>query len=762
MAKTGLILLTNMSLRVIHLAKTYQTKVREDISALSDVSVSFPEKGLVFLLGESGCGKSTFLSMLGGLLKPTSGEIFFKGISLSSMSREDLESYRFYDVGCVFQENTFVEAMNVADNIAIALPKGQENSELIQAALNNVNLPDYGSRRIDELSGGQKQRVAIARALVKNCSILLCDEPTASLDEMSAAKIFSLLKKLSEDRLVIMACHDRDAAYHYADRIIEIDHGQVLQDLVSQSAKGEIVYSGDRVFVPANHTMTNEDVDAFNKRLQEHSVTKVFAGPDARSFKQNENVDDQEPMKEERRAKTFSVFSIPKKLALSSMLKRKKQHILGAIMLGLTAGLLGTSAVILSYDGRENSIDVLNNATADYIALRKTSHLDGGLPLETYSPEIHDDDLIELSSFFDRECIGVKEADLSFAENIVKRNADDDGYTNRGISGFAEVKKNYFENNGFEIKSGSFPASDQEAIISTELADTFRRYGYHEYGQNSETYVLRPGFAYDEIIGKSIRLYNGSQKYTLTVSGVVKFTTDYSPYACLKKKDEKKPEDFFGKYEGVYNRCLKDDFAWNIYVKDIRKIGEDHYDKALMTIPETRKEIARIYDVCHGGKSSLSSDYAMTNAHLETAEYIAMNLPIFFRIFLIAAGIFGIISTLLIWHLSSTTISIDKKQTGLFLAMGATKKNVAALYLLQSVIFSAASSLLGLALLIAMPATINFLFATELLYMTSLVCVNVWHVSIIVCAPQLLSALIMLFNLLPVLAKEPIALLKRE
>jgi putative ABC transport system ATP-binding protein len=96
-----------MFLKTEDLTKTYQTKGKEAIDALKNVSLSFPHNGLVFLLGESGCGKSTFLSMLGGLLKPTSGEIFFKGIPLSSMPREDLASYRFYDVGYVFQENTW-------------------------------------------------------------------------------------------------------------------------------------------------------------------------------------------------------------------------------------------------------------------------------------------------------------------------------------------------------------------------------------------------------------------------------------------------------------------------------------------------------------------------------------------------------------------------------------------------------------------------------------------------------------------------------
>jgi len=167
-------------LEIKHLTKIYTTKGGAAVKALDDVSVSFPETGLVFLLGKSGSGKSTLLNLAGGLDEPTSGEIVVKGKSSADFSESDFDSYRNTYVGFVFQEYNVLSEFSVEDNVALALelqgkPKDREK---IARILRSVELEAYAKRKPNTLSGGQKQRIAIARALIKDPEIIMADEPT--------------------------------------------------------------------------------------------------------------------------------------------------------------------------------------------------------------------------------------------------------------------------------------------------------------------------------------------------------------------------------------------------------------------------------------------------------------------------------------------------------------------------------------------------------------------------------------------------------
>ena len=169
-------------LKLNNITKIYHTASKENVIALSNISLSLDKNGLVFIVGQSGSGKTTFLNLIGGLDLADQGEI---SIEESILGKDiSLEKYRQNYVGFVFQEYNLLENLTVYENIAIAVstcPK-KELEEKIAKVLKEVDLAGYEKRRINELSGGQKQRVAIARALAKNTSILLCDEPTGNLD----------------------------------------------------------------------------------------------------------------------------------------------------------------------------------------------------------------------------------------------------------------------------------------------------------------------------------------------------------------------------------------------------------------------------------------------------------------------------------------------------------------------------------------------------------------------------------------------------
>ncbi len=220
-------------LQVKNLRKEYVTNKSVVTTALDGVTLNFPETGMVFILGKSGSGKSTLLNLCGGLDKPSSGEIILNGKSCKDFKEKDFDLYRNTFAGFVFQEYNIVEEYTVEENVALALElQGKRNKQEVAKILEEADLFDLAARKANTLSGGQKQRVAIARALVKQPQIILADEPTGALDSQTGTQIFDLLKKYSENRLVLVVSHDRDFAERYADRIIELQDGKVLSDVV--------------------------------------------------------------------------------------------------------------------------------------------------------------------------------------------------------------------------------------------------------------------------------------------------------------------------------------------------------------------------------------------------------------------------------------------------------------------------------------------------------------------------------------------------
>ncbi len=220
-------------LELKNIKKTYET-ADEKVEALKGISIKFRESEFVSILGQSGCGKTTLLNIIGGLDRYTSGDLIINGKSTKKFKDKDWDAYRNYKIGFVFQSYNLISHQTVLANVELALTIGgvskSERKARAIKALEDVGLKDQIYKRPNQLSGGQMQRVAIARALVNNPDIILADEPTGALDTKTSIQVMDILKKISKDKLIIMVTHNPELAEKYSSRIIRILDGTITED----------------------------------------------------------------------------------------------------------------------------------------------------------------------------------------------------------------------------------------------------------------------------------------------------------------------------------------------------------------------------------------------------------------------------------------------------------------------------------------------------------------------------------------------------
>ena len=217
-----------MILQTENLTKRYLHKDRE-VFALKDITLSINKGSFVTITGPSGAGKTTLLLALGGLIRPSSGKIFFNGTTLHNASDNKLASYRLNNIGFVMQNFALIPYLTAVENIMTPLTLQGKSKEIQRNAsiklLEDVGLNDRIDHLPRELSSGQQQRIAIARALVNNPSIIIADEPTGNLDPSLSDEIFLLLKKLNCENgiTIILVTHSKQAEKFGTEKIRIID-----------------------------------------------------------------------------------------------------------------------------------------------------------------------------------------------------------------------------------------------------------------------------------------------------------------------------------------------------------------------------------------------------------------------------------------------------------------------------------------------------------------------------------------------------------
>ena len=220
-------------LQIKNISKTYKTGNFIQ-KALNEVSLNLRDNEFVAILGPSGSGKTTLLNIIGGLDKYDSGDLIINGISTKDYKDKQWDTYRNHTIGFIFQSYNLIPHQTILSNVELALTiagiSKKEKTKLALDALDKVGLKEQAHKKPNQLSGGQMQRVAIARALVNNPSIVLADEPTGALDTKTSIQVMDLLKEVAKDRLVVMVTHNPELAKEYANRIVNLKDGVIIDD----------------------------------------------------------------------------------------------------------------------------------------------------------------------------------------------------------------------------------------------------------------------------------------------------------------------------------------------------------------------------------------------------------------------------------------------------------------------------------------------------------------------------------------------------
>lgn len=559
-----------LMIEIKNIVKTYHPKKGGVVAALDNISLKFPEKGLVFILGKSGSGKSTLLNVMGGLDNADRGEIIIKGKSSKDFSMGDFDSYRNTYLGFIFQEYNILEDFNVGANIALALKLQGEKAtnERINAILDEVGLTGYGKRKPNELSGGQKQRVAIARALVKNPEIIMADEPTGALDSNTGIQVFDTLKELSKDKLVIVVSHDREFAEEYGDRVIELKDGKVISDIekhhidATLEQGGAKNYNGKLFHFPKGYRLTDEDIQRINVYLQKeeaflsldekvNSDVKAASHIDKDGKMESFAPTDESAIRSENEKpfkliKSRMPFKESFKMGVSGM-KTKPVRLVTTIILSFTCfGMFGIVDSFAAYNSKTAIVNSMIDSNIRYTTFKKMVEIDNYGEDYFVEKRFSDADIEQLKKKTGHDFLPVLSEksngyygnNASIASSFMKESKSNiyDG----SLTGIVELNEETIARHNLSLSAGRLPSASNEIAISDYDFACFQKWGYSHVdleGNRDENKDMAPADLPNEerFLQKSPNLQiNGSSlRGIYPIVGVIQTGYDYSRYAEL-------------------------------------------------------------------------------------------------------------------------------------------------------------------------------------------------------------------------------------
>lgn len=498
-----------IDLKLSNVCKIYSgNKNRERVRALNNINLEFEAKGMVVLLGVSGTGKTTLLNILAGLDDVTEGEIQYGMDNLNQFTQKQWDEFRLRDVGFVFQESNLITDLSVFENLALPLKMmGEEKSKIkdrVRKMLSMVGLEGYEKRKSSELSAGQRQRLAIARGMIKEPKMLLLDEPTGNLDIKNSQMVFELLNELKKDCFIVVASHDEVNTNRFADRIIVLKDGEVIEDRINK-IEGSRTIKGIRIY---NRTLNQEEeLDIYSSENIVNYLRRIVLSQMQDEIGENMSYDlgvkiELGEMKKEVRDEHCGEEQIVKKsvglsmgdigrFALHGLKNRKVRLCITTIVFSLTISLIFLVSHMYGYDYKEIMCDYLKESAVSTVQVHRERKYTGifgeEIGVEVYSGK---NMLGDIYDFYDDTAVG---------------------------------KVIYFEQVKYVEDEEEYSYWNLPVIIGDNLIDRYEWIGTYpkEYNEIMITdYVLNdifPGENISEIIGCEL-IYEG---ITFHVSGVI-------------------------------------------------------------------------------------------------------------------------------------------------------------------------------------------------------------------------------------------------
>lgn len=570
-------------IELIHVSKRYHVKGAPDVQALDDVSLTFGERGLVFILGKSGSGKSTLLNVIGGLDRIDSGEIVIQGKSSKKFSQNEFDSYRNTYLGFIFQEYNILPEFTVGQNISLAfeLQGKKASKEDLANILKEVDLTGLEKRKPNELSGGQKQRVAIARALIKNPEVILADEPTGALDSSTGKAVFDTLKSLAKTHLVIVVSHDRDFAELYGDRVVELKDGKIISDISkhkidpSQISAGVSIIGGKTIQIQPGYRLEQSDIALINDYLRNSKEGAIISmDPKANeSFRHLTKTDENGKQDvfaitkpEDIQAKKYdgSEFRLVKsrlpfrdslRMGASS-LKVKPFKLAMTILLSSAAlTLFGLSDIMNAYSPKRvyrDSMIASDVPTVCFEKFQATKSPNFGYgsyedPYYLVPQSMNDDDVDSLSKALGvslAPVYGFSNSSLSYSsyfQSDTSDNSDRLYQISTSFYGYIPLDQESLSSYGLSLLAGALPSSTNEIAVSDFVYAQFQRFGFNGRNRLGQELVLEPNKITDtsSFLAQTptipLSFQSGARPTNCTIVGVVNTHFPFAFYEPIFK-----------------------------------------------------------------------------------------------------------------------------------------------------------------------------------------------------------------------------------
>ncbi len=800
-------------LELKNLKKYYKLKNGDLNEVLKGITLKFDNKGMTFILGKSGSGKTTLLNLLGGLDKITRGDILVDGKSMNAFTENDYNLYRNNYVGFIFQDYNNIEEYTVLENILLGCDIQNKKVDMVvlDNLLKKLDIYHLKKRKINELSGGEQERVAIARALLRNSKMILADEPTGNLDSTNGKNIMDILKEISKDRLVIVVTHDIEFARAYADRIVEIKDGVIINDtgnldgvkednlklkasriplkdifklsfLSLKNKKGRFLITSILIafamfFLSFSYIINTYDKSkTYYKLLKKDNITNIEIKKIVDGIEYRLSSDDIKTIKNSISSNIDEIYNLTEEdLATTLNLKYSDDSIFYQTdyKLDIIANTKIKNKLIGNYPNNSDEV-IISNYLADLLI--KFGTIDNYKPKD-YQEIINDNKKIKLGKYNYIKIVGIIDYDLSKYDTLKKTKEVNE----QNQSLYEELNKDIlYKYNKMYVNSDFI----NKLILpkDTKL-------------DNNNQYIMRLLNGYPitniDILNKKIEYYDGKTYKTtnklkdgeviLNLNSLIK---DKDLLNQNLKKYQNNPKDFIVNYLNL-NNYIDNNVKLNIYenspeiysikvenpsktinnLKIIGITGFDLEDKTTYVATNKLDNYIDDYVKIKGVMSDMNyhnianitknNAFNILNKYTDTINSYYEEINQFKTFFLILTVIFLIFSCLLIYNFMINNIDNKKRDIGILKSLGANSYNIIEIFLLENILLSIIATIITCILIIIVISIINNLAVIPFIYIESKI------IYILIFYPLILTILSSIIPIKKLLKKQVVDLIYR-